>query len=456
MARDIARVKPAHFVAMSFDETATTDATDSVKGLRALTLVGLAIVGLFFGTLIGWVTLAELSSAAIAPGVVKVSSRLKTIQHLDRGLVEQIFVQDGDEVASNQLLLRLDGTETQSKLELLRWQKYSALALIARLSAERDGLSAIEIPQELRSAGGEAKKEELIRVQQDIFAARLRSVTTKDSIISQRIDQYQSEVKGLEAQLAAINLQLKLFNRELKDMKLLLERKLIPVSKPLELEHSIARIKGERGNLLAEIARVGQRIAQARLESIDLHESMAEEAVVQLREANRQLNEAQEKIPALEDMSRRLDVRAPIDGTIVNMQVHTIGGVIGPGDALMEIVPKNDVLVIEAKISPIDIDVVQPGLLANVTLTAHNRRSNKPLQARVLWVSADLLTEPRTGQSYFLARLELMEPSPSAHEDKPLSPGMLAEVTILTGQNTYLEFLWKPIKRNLSRAFRDG
>lgn len=456
MARELAPVAQVHFISSSSGSVEATRYSSDVNGLRKLTLIGLLIVGLFFGTLIAWVTLAELSSAAIAPGVVRVSTNLKTIQHLERGLVDQIHVREGDEVEANQTLLRLDGTDTLSKLELLRWQKYSAMALIARLSAERDGLDVIDIPEELRLMEDSSKREELIRVQQDIFSARHRSLATKEDIIFQRIDQYESEVKGLKAQLGATNLQLRLYSRELKDMQRLLERQLIPVSKPLEIEHRIAQVKGQRGNIQADIARAGQRIAEARLEAIDLHETMGEQAALQLREARHQLNEAEEKIPALEDAARRLDIRAPIDGTVVNMQVHTVGGVVGPGDALMEIVPKNDVLVVEAKINPIDIDVVRPGLLANVTLTAHNRRSNEPIQARVLWVSADLLSDSRTGQSYFLARLELVEPQESIESEKSLSPGMLAEVTILTGKNTYLEFLWKPIRRNLSRAFRDG
>lgn len=455
MHREIATVKPEHFLKSSNTELNTSN-VNRVNGLRSLTITGTTIVFVFFGALLAWVTFAELSSAAIAPGVVKVSSSLKTIQHLEQGLVKRILVQDGDEVTANQVLLELDGTEIQSKLDLLRWQKFSALALIARLSAERDGRRAVKFPQELSLPAIDSRNEELIKVQQDIFEARRRSLETRDSIITQRITQYRSEVKGLEAQLTAINLQLKLSNRQLKDMQRLLERQLIPVTKPLELEHEIAKIKGERGHIQAQIARVGQRIAEARLEVVALHENMSEEAVLELRDANRSLNDAREKLLALEEVSRRLDVRSPIDGTIVNMQVHTVGGVVSPGETLMEVVPKNDVLVIEAKINPIDVDVVHPGLLANVALTALNRRSNVPLEARVQWVSADLISEPSTGQSYFLARLELTEASRSTHGNKPLSPGMLAEVTILTGQNTYLEFLWEPIKRNLSRAFRDG
>ncbi len=455
MRKDIVTVRPTHFIASALGDSSSGN-TSQVNGLRSLTIIGVTIASLFFGILLAWVTMAELSSAAIAPGVVKVSSSLKTIQHLDQGLVKRILVQNGDEVAANQVLLKLDGTEIQSKLELLRWQRLSALALIARLSAERDGRSAIEFPKELSIPAIDNKNADLMQVQQDIFDARRRSLETKDEIISQRVTQYHSEIDGLKAQLTAINLQLRLSKRQLDDMKRLLERKLIPVTKPLELEHDIAKTRGERGRIRAQIARVGQRIGEARLEIVALHESVREEAVVALREANRLLNEAREKLPALEQVARRLSIRSPIDGTIVNMQVHTIGGVVSPGDTLMEVVPKNDVLVIEARINPIDVDVVRPGLLANVALTALNRRSNVPLEARVQWVSADLISEPSTGQNYFLARLELTEAAKSSHGDKPLSPGMLAEVTILTGQNTYLEFLWEPIRRNLSRAFRDG
>ncbi|MDJ0741337.1 MAG: HlyD family type I secretion periplasmic adaptor subunit [Gammaproteobacteria bacterium] len=457
MAKEIIPAGPAHFDVQPADEVTDLRYSRSrVTGLRTLTVIGLLIAGLFFGALISWISLAELSSAAIAPGVVKVASNLKTIQHLERGIVKELLVQDGDEVAANQVLLRLDGTETQSKLKLLQHQKYSALALIARLSAERDGLGAVQLPERLDSLWEGAERDELFRVQQDIFDARRNSVATKKRIVAQRIGQYEKEIEGLEAQVSADDERLELIGKELADMERLFERKLVPVTRVLELQRNVAKIRGERGSNLAEIARVGQRISEARLEIIELDESRREEAVLQLREARQQLSEAQEKIPALEDASRRLDVRAPIDGTVVNLQVHTIGGVIGPGEPIMEIVPKNDTLVIEAKINPIDIDVIHPGLLANVTLTALNRRSNAPLQARVLWVSADLLSEPQSGQSYFLARLELTDELQSSQPEMPLTPGMLAEVTILTGQNTYLEYLIEPLERNLSRAFRDG
>ena len=457
MTNDIVTTQPPHFVLSPLDGEAEREPSENrVKGLRLLTIAGVSIISLFFGALIGWGYFAELASAAIAPGVVKVASNRKTIQHLEGGIVERILVRDGDRVVAGQLLVQLGGAKSSGKLELLRGQRLAALALISRLTAERDTLDRIEFPPALSSLRGDRKIDNLMRIQRDIFAARRKSVSTRAKIISQRTIQFEKEIEGLEAQISANDTQLRLVGEELRGVKILFDKKLIPVSRLLKLQRDAAKIEGERGRGQSQIARVNQQIAEARLEILDLHERSGKEAVQELDRATTQLNEAVERIPALEDILQRLKIRAPIDGTIVQMEVHTVGGVIGAGDPLMHIVPKDDTLVIEAKINPNDIDVVHPGLMATVRLSALNRKSSTPFKARVQWVSADRLTDESTGLSYFLARLEIADDLEIIQRDAPLYPGMAAEVMIMTGQDSVLDLVARPFKRNLARAFRDG
>jgi HlyD family type I secretion membrane fusion protein len=457
MAKDIAPIRPTHFVLPAFGmQTDFETVNDRVDGLRKLTIIGFSITSVFFAGLLGWAYNAELASAAMAPGVVKVASDRKTIQHLEGGIVKQILVRNGDRVAAGQTLIRLDGTKTRSTLEQLRGQKLAALALIARLSAERDDVDRVVFTSELLSHRGDPKVESLLRVQRDIFEARRTSVKTKSKIIAQRINQFKKEIEGLQAQILSDSTQLGLISREMRGVKKLYEKKLIPIVRLLSLQRDLAKIKGARAGRQSQIARVKQKIAESQLMVVDLHESRRKEAVQELRAANAQLNEAVEQIPVLDDRLRRLDVRAPIDGNVVEMQLHTKDGVIRPGDTIMQIVPEGDVLVIEAKVSPTDIDVVHPGLKAQVRLSALSRRKYPPLEARVLWVSADQATAGPETAPHYLIRLEILDsPSKKQYGDK-LYPGMLSSVTILTEQETLLQILLDPLKRIQWRALREG
>jgi HlyD family secretion protein len=451
----LATPKPVHFEFENFNGQTDFETVDhTVNGLRKLTIVGATICALFFGSLGTWFYFAELASAAMAPGVVSVASNHKTIQHLEGGIVKRILVSEGDVVATGQKLIELDATQTQAKLESLKTQKLAALALDSRLSAERDGLKKIVLPPELDSMRGDKKVRNLIRIQEDIFKARRRSLSTKRDIIVQRIEQSRNEIQGLRAQVEAQNAQLKLVGRELDGVRKLYEKKLIPVVRLLKLEREVAQIKGQRGRNKAMIARVKQKMAEARLQNLELNETVTKEVVQELRGTNDVLNELNESIPALADELRRLNIVAPIDGTVTGLQIHTVGGVISAGKPIMGIVPKNDSLVIEAKVNPVDIDVVHPGLDAEVRLTAIKRKSSVPFDARVLWVSADRFADPKGEEGYFLARLEITGDVSKALNGVKLYPGMQAEVTILTGKNTFLDFLTIPIKRNLARAFR--
>jgi HlyD family type I secretion membrane fusion protein len=254
MAKEIVTTGPTRFVLPSLPKPSNHEvADDRVDGLRKLTVIGILISGVFFTALIGWANFAELASAAMAKGVVTVASNRKTIQHFEGGIVKQILVRNGDSVTAGQLLVRLDGTRTYGSLDQLRGQKRAAQALIARLSAERDGLGRIEFVPGLLALRGDKKVDGLLRVQQDIFEARRKSVRTKSSIISQRIIQFKKEIEGINAQISSDNEQLKLINQELRGVKTLYDKKLISVVRLLSLQRNVAKNKGARASKRSQV-----------------------------------------------------------------------------------------------------------------------------------------------------------------------------------------------------------
>ncbi len=417
--------------------------------------IGLATIAVFFGAIGGWAALAPLESAAIAPGVVSVDTNRKTVQHLEGGIVGEIRIRDGDRVGAGQVLLRLDDTQPRATLDLLRGRQVAASALEARLIAERDGLEKITFPDWLVKERENPKSREIIDGQVNIFESRRKAVVGKTSILKQGIAQYSEEIIGLRGQIKSEDRQLELITDELKGLRYLFEKGFAKKPRILALEREAARIKGSRSQNIARIARAEQSIAETRLRINELRTEMINEAVAQLRDVQSELFDLAERVKAAEDVFRRTEIRAPLDGTVVDLQVHTLGGVIAPGERLLDIVPSGDRLVIEARVDPADIDVVHPGLRAEVRLTAFNRRSLVPIEGTVTSVSADSLVDERSGTSYYLARVELAEDFAQALGDVSLYPGMPVEVMIVTGARTALDYFMRPISRSLNRAFRE-
>jgi HlyD family type I secretion membrane fusion protein len=424
-------------------------------GIRPVLAVGVGVIVLFFGIFGGWAALAPLGSAAIAPGEVIVEARRKTVQHLEGGIVGEIRVREGDRVAAGQMLIRLDETQPRATLDLLKGRSRAAAALEARLNAERDEQKAIEFPPFLLDEGGDPKVRKILDGQTRIFDARRNSILGQIAILKQRIAQYAEEIKGLKGEVAAETTQVELIAQELEGVETLYSKKLVRKPRLLELRRRQAEIEGRLAQNRARIARVRQNIAETHLRISELRTERINEVVEELRKVQSERFDLQERIRAAEDVLRRTAILAPLAGTVVGLQVHTTGGVIAPGQPLMDIVPSGDRLIVEARVAPEDIDVVHAGLAAKVRLTALNRRNSLPLEGRVLSISADRLVDERTGETYFLARVELLEDPADALGGAFLYPGMAAEVMILTGERTALDYLFTPLSRSLERAFRE-
>lgn len=433
----------------------TTDpmqASNDSLGIRLPVTIGLVVVGLFFGVLGIWSVAAPLQSAAIARGVLAVDSQRKTVQHLEGGIIREILVREGQQVAAGEVLVELDTTQALARLDLLSGRFDAALAQEYRLRAERDGLATIAFPDSLLDREQDAAVREILDGQRNIFSARQRALAGQVAILERRIQQFGEEIQGLAGLTAAQDEQIRLIEEEIDSNQVLVDQGLSGKSRLLELQRELAGLLGSRSQNLAAQARNQQNIDEARLQISELQAEHLNEVVQELRQVQTQVVDLNEQVRAASDVLQRTTIRAAQQGTVVGLQVHTPGGVIAPGQALMDIVPVGDRIIVEARIDPADIDVVDAGLDAHVRLTAYNNRNLQPVAARVITVSADSLADPVTGQPYYLARIELTGELADRVE---LYPGMQAEVMVVTGERTLADYLTRPIRDSFNRALRE-
>ncbi len=424
-------------------------------GVLRIATMGTVILGLFFGVFGAWAALAPLDSAAIAPGAVTVLSQRKTIQHLEGGIVSDILVEEGSSVAAGDVLVRLDATQAEIQLGLLQRRLYAVEARAARLAAERDALPEVTFPAWLKDEAGEDPEvAKVLAGQNGIFEARRSQLGNRSDILEQRILQLEEEISGLRAEIATQDRELELISQEKVAVEDMVEKGVEPLTRLLALKRNTARIEGERAQNRASIARAQQAVGETRLKIDDLRANYLTEIVGELREVENEIVDTRERIAAAEDILRRTEVVAPVSGVVVNLQAHTSGGVIGPGDALMDLVPGEDQLIIEARLSLNDIDVVRAGLPARVRLTAFNQRTTPSFAGVVLNVSADSVEDQRSRESFYRLRVELDSEQPGM-ELPELHPGMPVEVMVRTGQRTLLAYLVEPILDSFGRALRE-
>ncbi|MDJ0946476.1 MAG: HlyD family type I secretion periplasmic adaptor subunit [Kiloniellales bacterium] len=423
--------------------------------IRGPVTLGLAVIFLFFGIFGAWAALAPLQSAAVAPGVVSVDSSRKTVQHLEGGIVSEIKVREGDEVQAGQILIKLQEVQAMATSELLRGRLITAASLQARLEAERLGRDQIAFPDWLTAETDDAKAKEVMASQYSIFEARRESLRGQVAILEQRIAQFDEEIGGLQGQIAAEDRQIRLIAEEVRDLQKLVKKGLARRPRLLELERQAAEIQGSRHQNQARLARVRQQIGEAKLRISELQTERDNEIVEELREVQSELLDLTERMRAASDVLSRTEIRAPISGTVVGLQVHTAGGVIAPRERLMDIVPSEDSLIVEARVNPIDIDVVRQGLAARVLFSAFSQRNQLPLDGIVTSVSADSLLDERSGESYYLARIALTGDFRAILDGAELTPGMQADVIIVTGERTALQYLMKPLVQSFNRALRE-
>lgn len=411
--------------------------------------VGMIIIAVVFGGFGLWSLLAPLDSAALAPGTVTVEAHRKAVQHLEGGIVRDILVRDGGLVEEGEPLLRLDDTQPRAELGIVMGQYFNAKALDDRLASERDGLDEPRFSDELLEAddprAGEAMKNQI-----EIFRARRSDRLGEISVLEQRIGQLESQIEGLGSLVAAKEDVVSLLDEEIADLTELLSDGFADKQRLRELQRSRAATLGEIADHRASIAGAEVRIGETRLEILQLNKRFITEVVDQLAEAQAKVFDLTERRGALEDRVTRTVLRAPVSGVVLGMNTHTIGGVIKPGDTLLEIVPGVRELVIDARIQPQDIDRVSIGAEADVRFSAF--KNTYTIVGELTRVSADALYDEQNRVSYYSARVKISEEELARLDGLQLLPGMPAEVFINTGERTLFQYLVTPASNMFARS----
>lgn len=418
-------------------------------GIEAPRRAGLIIAFLVFGVFGVWAATAPLDGAAHAQGSVTVRSYKKTIQHLEGGMISQIFVQNGDYVDAGEPLVKLDSTQSVAQLGIATAQFTAVSALEARLLAERDGFEEVNFPTTLDSSNANARSEMAAQVQ--IFAARKASREGGIAVLEQRVEQLRSRITGLQALKASKEELAASFGEELADTRILLEQGFSDKLRLRNLERNHATYNGEAAELLSSIASTQMQIGETQLQILQTENEFQTEVVLQLGEGQTRLKDLRERVTALTDVVERTTIRAPESGVVSGMQYHTEGGVIGPGAPIAEVVPQGDELIIEARVSLIDIDRVQVGQVATIRFSSFGNRT-PTLFGTVLSLSADAMADQKTGMPFYLARVAVNPESLEALDSLTLVPGMPAEVLIASGERTFLQYVMKPFSNAIARS----
>jgi HlyD family secretion protein len=401
----------------------------------------------------GWAATANLTGAVIASGTFVVERNVKKVQHSYGGIVAKINVKNGDMVEAGDVLIRLDDTQIRAEIGIIRSQLTELKARSARLEAERDSRDSVTMP-----AGFEAMSESAAATAAGeirLFSESRRTRENQKHQLRLRIEQLEEEIKGLSLQRNAKAGEIQLIQRELEQVRMLHQKQLTPVSRVYAMERDEMRLTGEHGGLVAQIARARGHISEIQVQILAVDENARVQAQRELRSAEGRVAELSEREIATADKLSRIDLRAPQAGFVHELAVHTVGGVITAAEQVMIIVPGDDDLTIQAKISPADIDQVVVGRPAKLRLSAFNQQTTPELSGRVTHVAADITVDPKNAQQYYVVRLEMDDKDRRTVEDLKLVPGMPVEVFMSTGARTALSYLATPITDQMSRAFRE-
>lgn len=428
----------------------------SVDSPRSELRIGGVIIALFFVLFLGWAALAPLDAGAFAQGQVAVSGNRQAVQHREGGTVTALRVSEGDRVREGQVLIELSSGELIATERGLAGQVYALLAQRARMIAERDGLADVPVPTEFvgLSSADQALADEAMRLQRSQFRARGTSRSTETGVLGQRAAQLDQQIVGLQEQIASNIEQRRLIGEELEGLRSLAAQGFAPQNRVRALERNAAALDGELGSLRAEIARIREAIGQTRLETLGVGTRLNEDVAEQLRDVEVQLNDLRPRLTELRSQIARSRIMAPATGQVVGLTVFTQGGVIQPGETLMEIVPDNASQIIVASINPSDIDNLEVGLETEVKFPGLRERNPPILRGEVTRIAADSITPEGTDQAVF--RTEIVVPpselSKLGRSADTIRPGMPVEVVIVLRKRTALEYLTEPLTRSLWRT----
>ena len=434
----------------------TDQPRDAHYSIRKHLVVGLAVVLVLGGGVGGWAATVPISGALIAPGSVVVDSNVKKVQHPTGGVVGEILARDGDVVKAGDVVVRLDETVVKASLAIVVKTLNGLYARQARLEAEQQGRDKIAFPKQLIQQSSDPDVRDIMTSETKLFEVRVNGRTGQKAQLRERVTQLNEEISGLEAQEKSKDREIELVQKELVGVRQLYDQHLVQLTRLTTLERDAARLAGERAQYIASRAQAKGKITETELQIIQVDKDMLSEVSKDLRETNDKIGEFVERKVTAEDQLRRIDIRAPQDGVVLQSTVHTVGGVITAGDAIMMIVPKTDALSVEAKVNPQDIDKLQVGQKTVLRLSAFNQRTTPELNGVVTRVSADTTTDQRTGQSYYTIRVS-MPPEEVARlgSEVKIIPGMPVEAFVQTGDRTMMSYLMKPLSDQFMRSFRE-
>ncbi len=423
--------------------------------LRRSAFAGIGLIALFGGTIGLWAATSSLSGAVVAPGHFVVDTNVKKVQHPTGGIVGELRVRDGDRVKQGDVVVRLDETVTRANLAIVNKGLDELYARRARLEGERDGASEIKFPPDLLARANEPDVAAILQGERRLFELRSSARNGQKAQLKQRVEQLGEEIRGLKAQRESKEKEIKLIIREKEGVHDHWKQKLVPLTKLTQIERDETRLEGEAGQLIAQTAQVGGKISETELQIIQIDRDLSSEVAKETREIDGKIGEFVERKVTAEDQLKRIEIRAPQDGTVFQSNVHTVGGVITAGDAMMLVVPDADSLTVEAKVNPQDIDQVREGLPALLRFSAFNQRTTPEIYGKVSRISADASTDQRTGQTYYTVRIALPADEVAKLGEVRIVPGMPVETFIQTGDRTMISYLTKPLHDNLMRMFRE-
>lgn len=413
---------------------------------------GVVVIVIFLFGLGVWSFFAPIESAVISPGIIHVDSSRKTIQHLGGGIVKEILVREGDKVKAGDILIRLEDTQQRSIRNQLKASYFEAVAAVARLKSERSELLTINFPLELTGQYDNADAKIAIEGQHNLFLSRKQ-------LRDEQLLAYDQRLMGLQTEIIAINDQIKAGEKQMALSQDIINLnsvggQKVNQSKVLELKIDKAKIEGNVSQMQISLARANQAILESILQRIEAEVTQKKQIEEELRIYSPQVYNLQQQLAVAEDELSRTQIRTHTDGEVVGLKIQTVGGVVDAGEALLDIVPSGDELIVETSVNVQDIDQVKEGTSALIELTSLNHRFQQPIEGRVKWVSADSMQDPNTGRGFYNARIELDKQS-MKRQEVVLKPGMGAEVMIRTGARSPLEYLLQPVSRSLDPALRE-
>ena len=424
------------------------------SSIRRHIRLGLAVVFLLLGGMGSWAVVTKLAGAVIAPGTLVVESSAKKVQHPTGGVVKELHVKDGDEVAAGDLVILLDGTQARASLDIILGGIDELAARKARLEAESGETTDVTFPAELTARADEPELKKILSGEQSLFALRKSERSGQKGLLRERIAQLEKEIEGFNGQAAAKEREIALVAKELASTQQLYQQGLMTLSRLTDVERTAARLEGERAQLIASTAQAKGKIAEMELEIIQIDEKLRAEVGAQLADLRTKLSELQERRTAAQDQLDRLAIRAPQSGIVHELAVHTVGGVVRAAEPLMLIIPSATALAVDARIAPQEVDRIHVGQKVALRFSTFNQQMTPQIDGHLVRVSADVLKDERTGLSYYTARITIPADQLGRLGVAKLLPGMPVETFIATEERTVLSYLLKPLSDQVTHTFR--